>query len=74
MNPGQPAAPAASKQSKKMCDPEPMFWSGAVAKVPPPVGCVKYKTQPIVLSVQIPVVIEDFENGQEKIKDLPVEV
>lgn len=31
-----------------------MFWSGAVAKVPPPVGSVKYKAQPIVLSVQIP--------------------
>jgi hypothetical protein len=51
MNPGR-LAPAASKQSEKL-DPNQMFWSGAVAKVPPPVGSVKYKAQPIVLSVQI---------------------
>jgi hypothetical protein len=41
-------------EAERKLDPNQMFWSGAVAKVPPPMGCVKYKTQPIVLSVQIP--------------------
>jgi hypothetical protein len=41
-------------EAERKLDPNQMFWSGAVAKVPPPVGSVKYKAQPIVLSVQIP--------------------
>jgi hypothetical protein len=49
MNPKQRAS-AASKQSEN-CEPEPDKWSGAVAKVPPPVGSVKYKAQQVVLPV-----------------------
>jgi len=71
MNPGQ-LAPAASKQSENW-DPNQMFWSGAVAKVPPPVGSVKYKAQPIVLSVQIPLFTGHSQRRATEIRDLAVE-
>jgi hypothetical protein len=51
-----------------------MFWSGAVAKVPPPVGYVKYKAQPIVLSVQIPLFTGSSQTVWIKLGDLGVEV
>ncbi|MEO6816760.1 MAG: hypothetical protein ABI177_08650, partial [Edaphobacter sp.] len=55
-------------------EPEPTFWSGAVAKVPPPVGCVKYKAQPIVLSVQIPLFTGHSQNACAEIRNSAVEV
>ena len=36
-----------------------MLQSSAVVKVPPPVGCVKYKAQHIVLPMGIPVFMRD---------------
>ncbi|GGG78188.1 hypothetical protein [Edaphobacter dinghuensis] len=72
MNPGQ-LAPAASKQSENW-NPNRMFWSGAVAKVPPPIGCVKYKTLPIVLPVQIPLFTGHSQKEGAEIRDLAVEV
>jgi hypothetical protein len=72
MNPEQLAS-AASKQGKNV-NPNRTIWSGAVAKVPPPVGSVKYKAQPIVLSVQIPLFTGDSPKEGKKIRDLAVEV
>jgi Mg2+/citrate symporter len=72
MNPGQ-LAPAASKQSENL-NPNQMFWSGAIAKVPPPVGCVKYKAQPVVLFVQIPLFTAHSQKQRPEIRDLAVEV
>jgi hypothetical protein len=38
----------------KRTGPILLIWDAAVVKVPPPVGCVKYKAQHVVLAVRIP--------------------
>jgi hypothetical protein len=70
---GANPAPAASNRAKTG-NPNRMFWSGAVAKVPPPIGSVKYKAQPVVLSVQIPLFTGHSLKQAQEIRDLAVEV
>jgi hypothetical protein len=72
MNPEQLAS-AASKQGETV-NPNRTIWSGAVAKVPPPVGSVKYKALPIVLSVQIPLFTGHSRKQALKIGEFAVEV
>jgi hypothetical protein len=42
------------------------LWGGAVVKVTPSVGCVKYKAQHIVLAVRIPILMRGKWPGGAK--------
>ena len=52
---------------------KPNVWGVAVVKVTPSIGCVKYKAQPIVLAVRIPLLTRRKREEPSKIGDLAVE-